>query len=159
MPNRLTDVCSSSPPENSVMMNWPAKARNTPRQKISSECWPQRTAGSKNGDFKPGQSARDETDGHCRQREKMGKAQDVEIGLVDRIQQIAQPGRHEPLERLETPRQGDGEGKQKVGDGDRSTTRERSTPASRCAPPSAHQAPNTNSNCQAKGLKNHTPFG
>src|ERR1700687_1291302 len=40
-----------------------------------------------------------------------------------------------------------------------STTGERSTAVSRCAPPSAHQAPNTNSNCQANGLKNQTPFG
>src|SRR5262249_35642222 len=39
------------------------------------------------------------------------------------------------------------------------TTGERRTAVSRCAPPSAHQAPNTNSNCQANGLKNHTPFG
>ncbi|CAM5350561.1 hypothetical protein SFIMM107S_00528 [Streptomyces griseus] len=31
--------------------------------------------------------------------------------------------------------------------------------AMRRAPPSAHQAPNTNSNCQAKGLKAQTPFG
>ena len=28
-----------------------------------------------------------------------------------------------------------------------------------CAPPSAHQAPNTNSSCQANGLKTHVPLG
>ena len=28
-----------------------------------------------------------------------------------------------------------------------------------CAPPSAHQAPNTNSNCQANGLKTQVPLG
>src|SRR6478609_7573889 len=28
-----------------------------------------------------------------------------------------------------------------------------------CAPPSAHQAPNTNSNCQAKGLNTQVPLG
>jgi hypothetical protein len=38
MPNALTAVCSSGPPEDSAIMNCPAKARNTPRQKISSEC-------------------------------------------------------------------------------------------------------------------------
>ena len=29
----------------------------------------------------------------------------------------------------------------------------------RSAPPSAHHAPNTNSNCHANGLKNHVPLG
>ena len=29
----------------------------------------------------------------------------------------------------------------------------------RCAPPCAHHAPNTNSNCQANGLKAQKPFG
>ena len=38
------------------MMNWPAKAKNTPRQKISSECCPQRIAGRRYGDFSQGQS-------------------------------------------------------------------------------------------------------
>ena len=38
------------------MMNCPAKAKNTPRQKISNECWPQTIAGCRNGDFSPGQS-------------------------------------------------------------------------------------------------------
>src|SRR5215469_3993871 len=40
-----------------------------------------------------------------------------------------------------------------------STARERRAADKRCAPPSAHHAPNTNSNCQANGLKNHCPFG
>src|SRR5260370_29765342 len=56
IPNRLTDVCSSSPFENWEMMNWPAKASKTPRQKISSECWTQRTFGSKDTDFKTSQT-------------------------------------------------------------------------------------------------------
>src|SRR5271170_3984587 len=55
MPNTLIAVCSSGPPEDSAMMNWPAKARNTPRQKTSSECWPQTMAGQRIADFRPGQ--------------------------------------------------------------------------------------------------------
>ena len=39
------------------------------------------------------------------------------------------------------------------------TARERSSGVSRSAPPIAAHAPNTNSNCQASGLKNHSPFG
>ena len=38
-------------------------------------------------------------------------------------------------------------------------TGERRTVERRWAPPSAHQAPNTNSNCQANGLKYQWPLG
>ena len=56
MPARLMPTWISGPPEYSLMMNCPAKARNTPRQKISSECWPQTMAGRKIGDLRTGQS-------------------------------------------------------------------------------------------------------
>src|SRR5580692_2614900 len=56
MPMRLMAIWVSGPPEYSLMTNWPAKAKNTPRQKISSECWPHRMAGCRIGDFRPGQS-------------------------------------------------------------------------------------------------------
>ena len=56
MPIRLMPICTSGPPDHSLMMNCPANAKNTPRQKISSECWPQRMAGCSNGNFKAGQS-------------------------------------------------------------------------------------------------------
>src|ERR1700686_781215 len=50
MPNTLIPVCSSGPPDDSAMTNWPAKARNTPRQKTSNECWRQTKAGQRRGD-------------------------------------------------------------------------------------------------------------
>src|SRR5262245_8207320 len=40
-----------------------------------------------------------------------------------------------------------------------SVTGDCNTVESRWAPPSAHQAPNTNSNCHAKGLKYQCPLG
>ena len=82
------------------MTNWPANARNTPRQKISSECWPQQDRRQQKRRFQARPIPRHEPHGHRRQREEMRKAQHVEIGLVDRIHQIAQPVRHETLERL-----------------------------------------------------------
>src|SRR4029077_21120459 len=158
IPNRLTDVCSSGPPENWVMMNWPAKARNTPRQKISSECWPQRTAGSKNGDFKPGQSRGTKRTVTAASARKWAKRRTSRL--------VLSMGYSRSLSQVGTSRSSGSKRHVKVmakankreATATASTTRQRSTPASRCAPPSAHQAPNTNSNCQAKGLKNHTPF-
>src|SRR3954468_12960472 len=45
MPNKLISTCIQTAPEISTMAKWPAKARNTPKQKISSECCPHRIAG------------------------------------------------------------------------------------------------------------------
>ena len=56
MPNRLTRKCITAPPAISARTKWPAKARNTPRQNISSECWPQRINGRSQTDFRGGQS-------------------------------------------------------------------------------------------------------
>src|ERR1700710_1706810 len=56
IPDTLMNRCSQAPPEISANTKWPAKAKNTPRQKISSECWPHRISGRSQGDFKPGQS-------------------------------------------------------------------------------------------------------
>jgi hypothetical protein len=38
MPAALSAACRSGPPDHSLMMNCAAKARKTPRQKISREC-------------------------------------------------------------------------------------------------------------------------
>src|SRR5580698_7395351 len=56
MPARLIATWTSGPPEYSLMMNCPAKARNTPRQKISRECCPHIMAGRRIGHLRPGQS-------------------------------------------------------------------------------------------------------
>src|SRR5579862_5998415 len=48
--------CSTAPPLTWASMKCPANARNTPRQKISSECCPHRISGRSQGDFNPGQS-------------------------------------------------------------------------------------------------------
>src|SRR6202012_3552199 len=56
IPPTVTTACSAAPPETSASTKWPAKARNTPRQKISSECCPHRISGRSHGDFSPAQS-------------------------------------------------------------------------------------------------------
>ena len=81
----------NGPPEDSAITNCPANAKNTPRQKISSECWPQTIAGHSSGDFKPGQWRGTEADGDGGERQKMREAQHVEIGLVDRIHPLGEP--------------------------------------------------------------------
>ena len=82
----LTMTCSSSRLDTSVNTKWPAKARNTPRQKIASECCPHTIAGSEQRRFQRRPVARHEVDRDDRQREEMQNAQHVEIGLVDRIE-------------------------------------------------------------------------
>ena len=160
MPNRLMAVWISGPPDHSLMTNCPAKAKNTPRQKISSECWPQRMAGCRNGDFKSRPIARHEPHRDRGERQEMRKAQHVEIGLVDRIHPVAQPS---PARNARAARNTRSSRWRRQTPDRRRRGRARSANAarrvSRCAPPSAHQAPNTNNNCQANGLKNQTPFG
>ena len=56
IPQRLTNACIAAPPPTSARMKCPPNARNTPRQKISSECWPHRITGFSQRDFRPGQS-------------------------------------------------------------------------------------------------------
>src|SRR5262249_25962176 len=56
MPATLTRSCIQAPPETSARTKWPAKARNTPKQNISRECWPQRIKGRSQIDFRGGQS-------------------------------------------------------------------------------------------------------
>src|ERR1700733_1676535 len=56
IPETLITKCIPAPPETSASTKCPANARNTPRQKISSECCPHRISGRSQGDFKPGQS-------------------------------------------------------------------------------------------------------
>src|SRR4051812_41841760 len=55
IPETLITKCIPAPPDTSASTKWPAKARNTPRQKISSECCPHRISGRSHGDFSPGQ--------------------------------------------------------------------------------------------------------
>src|SRR5262249_48751223 len=56
MPPKLIGTCITGPPPTSAKTKWPAKARNTPRQNISRECWPQRIKGRSQIDFNGGQS-------------------------------------------------------------------------------------------------------
>ena len=56
MPNTLTMICVSRRLDTSVNTKWPAKARNTPRQKVSSECCPHTIAGQNTRDRNTGQS-------------------------------------------------------------------------------------------------------
>src|SRR5262249_15656618 len=56
MPNALTRTLALSLSETSTRKKCPAKAKNTPRQKISSECWPHSTSGRSSCDFSGGQS-------------------------------------------------------------------------------------------------------
>src|SRR4030081_970025 len=56
IPEILISKCIAAPPETSASTKCPANARNTPRQKISRECWPHRINGRSQGDFSPGQS-------------------------------------------------------------------------------------------------------
>src|SRR5262249_38312339 len=55
IPNTLIKICVAMPPDSSTTTKWPAKARNTPRQKISRECWPHWIAGRKTGHLSAGQ--------------------------------------------------------------------------------------------------------
>src|ERR1700692_741109 len=55
IPEILITKCSPAPPEISASRKCPANARNTPRQKISSECCPHRISGRSQGDFNAGQ--------------------------------------------------------------------------------------------------------
>ena len=56
IPATLMTKCIHAPPDTSARTKWPANAKKTPRQNISSECWPHRITGCSHGDFRPGQS-------------------------------------------------------------------------------------------------------
>ena len=88
MPNTLIRTCIQIAPEISTMAKWPANARKTPRQKISSECWPQMIAGSNNQELSTGQVRGTNRTVSTAKRQEMRKAQHVEIGLVDRVHQV-----------------------------------------------------------------------
>ena len=109
IPARLTSACSAAPPETSASTKCPAKARKTPRQNISSECWPHRINGRSQGDFSPGQSLGRKRTVSAAKRQKMGKAQHVQIGLVDRIHPLFEPLRHQRAELRHVPGQRDEE--------------------------------------------------
>ena len=109
---------SRSRPKSRPSRNAPAKARNTPRQKISSECWPHRIAGQSHARLERRPVARNEPHRHRRQRQEMRKAQDVEIGLVDRIDHLLEPVRHVRGPCREVPGQRDDEREQQIGDRD-----------------------------------------
>src|SRR5262249_21698282 len=56
IPNRLTKACNQKAAETSTIAKWAAKDRNTPRQKISSECCPQTIGGHSHQVLSSGQS-------------------------------------------------------------------------------------------------------
>src|SRR5579862_1933463 len=56
MPAMLTAICVATRFDTSVNTKCPAKDKNTPRQNISSECWPHTITGHSNRVFKNGQS-------------------------------------------------------------------------------------------------------
>src|SRR3954464_2820961 len=60
IPEILITKCVPGPPDTSASTKSPQEARNTPRQKNSSECWPHRIKGRGQGDFNPGKSLDDE---------------------------------------------------------------------------------------------------
>ena len=119
MPNTLTAICIGIPGEISTFTKCAAKARNTPRQKISSECCPHRIAGLSQARFQRRPVARHEIDRDRRQREEMREAQHVEIGLVDRIDMVGERLRHQRRQPRNVPGQRDAEGEHQIGDRDR----------------------------------------
>src|SRR5215472_16997104 len=56
MPSPLSRNCIHTAPETSTMAKWAAKDKNTPRQKISSECCPHAIGAHSQRDFNPVQS-------------------------------------------------------------------------------------------------------
>src|SRR5262249_13783037 len=56
MPSPLSTNCIHTAPDTSTMAKWAAKDKNTPRQKISSECCPHTIGGQSQRDLSPGQS-------------------------------------------------------------------------------------------------------
>src|ERR1700690_473841 len=54
IPQKAARKCRPRPAEVSMRMKYPTNARNTPRQKISSECCPHRINGRSQRDFSPG---------------------------------------------------------------------------------------------------------
>src|SRR3984957_1265051 len=55
MPKKLAATCMAMPSLISTMAKCAANDRNTPRQKISSECWPHKIAGRNHKERNPGQ--------------------------------------------------------------------------------------------------------
>src|SRR5262249_29055800 len=66
-----------------------------------------------------GPTRRHETHGQDGKREEVHQAHDVEIGLIDRIDNLAEPARHEVTIPREIPGHHDREGEHQVGNGKR----------------------------------------
>src|SRR5215831_9194758 len=94
MPRALTVSCSQTPLVYCVRIQCAENDRNAPRQKIGSECWPQRMTGWSHLVERPPVVRDDGSDDGC-ERKETGQAQHVEVGLVDRIADLDHPVRHE----------------------------------------------------------------
>src|ERR1700721_401752 len=66
------------------------------------------------GRFQARPMARYEADGEGGKRQEMREAQNVEIGLVDRIHPIGEPAGHESIERFKMPGQRNQEGEHQI---------------------------------------------
>src|SRR5262249_48488419 len=159
MPSPLSRNCIHTAPEISTMAKWAAKDRNTPRQKISNECCPHTIGGQSQRDLSPGQSRgrkRTVTTASARKCAKRNTSRlTLSIGYIRPSSQCGTywptPGRYQVSEMTNA--------NNRYAAATDTVTGDCKTRESRWAPPSAHQAPNTNSNCQANGLKYQWPSG
>src|ERR1700738_2699825 len=159
IPEILITKCIAAPPEISASRKCPAKARNTPRQKISRECWPHRISGRSHSDFSPGQSfGRKRTVIAASARKCANLSTSRSVLLIGYIHCSSQRG----IRKLSC-------GKYQVSVTQNAANRyaaeihkvirDDRIRGMRLEPPSTQHAPNTNSNCQANGLKAQKPFG
>src|SRR3954453_12320650 len=159
IPEILITKCVPGPPDTSASTKCPANARNTPRQKISSECWPHRISGRSQGDFSPGQSfGRNRTVIAASARKCANRNTSRSVLLIGYIHcsmrrgtRCGSCGRYQVSVTQKDAK--------RYAIQIHIVTGEVRMRDMRLAPPSAHHAPNTNSNCQANGLKAQKPFG
>ena len=89
-----------------------------------------------------------------RQSEEVRETQHIEVGLVDRIDRLDHPFRHQRFQERAVPGHDDQE--RKTNPGNRHRLRRRGTGSMNCSlatPPTPHHAAKKNINCQANGLK------
>src|SRR6202140_240462 len=157
IPETLITKCNPAPPDISASRKCPPNARNTPRQKISSECWPHRISGRSQGDVSPGQSfgrKRTVTAASARKCANLSTSRSVLLmGYIHcssrRGIRWLSCGRYQVSVTQNAANRYAAEIHKVIRD-DRIRDM-------RLAPPSAHHAPNTNNNCQANGLKAQKP--
>src|ERR1043166_5103092 len=76
-----------------------------------------KNGGTKHRGIERGPARRHETHRQNGEREEMQQAEHVEVGLVDRIDDVAEPARHEVTITREIPSHHDREGEREVSDG------------------------------------------